>query len=139
MERFLGLQYPLVKTPRGIMSQKKGVNQIKADLLQLLLTNPGERVMMPQWGTPLNELLFEPNDLTLEIRARQMIANSIERWEPRVVIENITISSNIDESDLHPEDTGHEAGSALIIKIDFVDPENISQIESLVIERPLGA
>ena len=64
-KKFLGLQYPLVKTHRGILAQNTGVDQIKADLLQLLLTNPGERVMLPSYGTPLRELLFEQNDSTL--------------------------------------------------------------------------
>jgi phage baseplate assembly protein W len=64
-KKFLGLQYPLAKSSRGILAQKVGVDQIKADLLQLLLTNPGERVMLPTYGTPLRKLIFEPNDNNL--------------------------------------------------------------------------
>ena len=85
-KKFLGLQYPLVKTPRGIMAQKSGVDQIKADLLQLLLTNPGERVMLPNFGTPLRRLIFEPNDPTLLQQARDMIAQSIENWNLELLL-----------------------------------------------------
>jgi phage baseplate assembly protein W len=137
-QRFLGLQYPLVKTPRGILAQKNGINQIKADLLQLLLTNPGERVMLPTYGTPLRTLLFEPNDTMLEIRAKQMIADSILTWEPRIVITNIEVRNKIEKSSLDRSDTNDEIDGILFIKIKFVDPENITEIEELAIERPLG-
>ena len=137
-DRFLGLQYPLMLTPRGIMAQKKGVDQIKADLLQLLLTNPGERIMLPTYGTPLRKLMFNPNDVFLEIEAKNMIVASILNWEPRVEITNIKVTSQFDPNDLHPDDSGDELDAILGIKIEFVDPENISQVESLALEVPLG-
>tara|TARA_Y100000034_G_scaffold55191_1_gene67655 strand:+ start:507 stop:926 length:420 start_codon:yes stop_codon:yes gene_type:complete len=137
-EKFLGLQYPLVKTNRGLLAQKKGVAQIKADLLQLLLTNPGERVMLPEYGTPLRELFFDPNDVELEIRGKNMIANAVETWEPRIVVENIHVSSSIDSSDLHQDDTRHEQESILSIKIEFVDPEDITEIQALVLQVPIS-
>jgi len=138
-KKFLGLQYPLVKTPRGIMAQKSGVDQIKADLLQLLLTNPGERVMLPNFGTPLRRLIFEPNDPTLLQQARDMIAQSIENWEPRIVVNAIHVTSNIDKNDLNKDDTLDEKDAILGIKIDIIDPEDITEIDSLVLELPLGA
>jgi len=138
-KKFIGLQYPLVKTPRGIMAQKSGVDQIKADLLQLLLTNPGERVMLPEFGTPLRRLIFEPNDFTLEQQARGMIVESIERWEPRVVVDAIQVTSNFNKNDLNKDDTQDELDAILGIKIDIVDPEDITKIDSLVLEVPLGA
>lgn len=136
--KFLGLQYPLRKTPRGILAQKSGVDQIKADLLQLLLTNPGERVMLPTFGTPLRELIFEPNDTSLERRAREMIANSILTWEPRIVISEITVSSSIDKEFLNKFDNLTEKEAILFISIKFYDPNNIQSVEELFLERPLG-
>lgn len=138
LEKFIGLQYPLIKTSRGLMSQKTSVEQIKADLLQLLLTNPGERVMLPEFGTPLRELIFEPNDEALEIDAVRMIGNAINTWEPRIEISNIHASSSADNVELNPEDTGDEIGAILTITIEFYDPENINQIEALVMEVPAG-
>jgi len=138
IEKFLGLQYPLVKGARGIMAQSSGVDQIKADLLQLLLTEPGERVMLPEYGTPLKTLFFEPNDVTLEVEARRIISEAILRWEPRIVIQQIQITSSFDSDDLSRDDTGDELDSILGIKIDFVDPEDISVIEELVLEVPVG-
>lgn len=135
--RFIGLQYPLEKTPRGILAQKTGVDQIKADLLQLLLTNPGERVMLPNFGTPLRELIFEPNDSFLVDKARQVIADAILAWEPRIVVSNIEVTNRTPRTSLNKNDTYDDIENILFIKIKFVDPENIQQVEELVLERPL--
>jgi phage baseplate assembly protein W len=137
--KFIGLQYPLVKNPRGLLAQKNGVDQIKADVLQLLLTNPGERVMLPNYGTPLRKLIFEPNDDGLIAEAKKIISDSINAWEPRIVITNIEVSNKINNNLLNEYDTKEETDNILYINIKFVDPENISMIEELTIQRPLGA
>ena len=138
MKKFLGLQYPLVSTSRGILAQKSGVDQIKADLLQLLLTNPGERVMMPLYGTPLRKFFFEPNDPALEEKVREEIIRSISTWEPRIIINNIRVSRQIDENALSSEDTLENKDHILYVQIDIVDPEDISTIRSLVLFVPIG-
>lgn len=135
--KFLGLQYPLVKTPRGILAQKSGVNQIKADLLQLLLTNPGERVMLPTYGTPLRKLMFEPNDPQLEIEAKKMIADAIQTWEPRIEIDQIEVTSSFSRDDLGRNDPGEDINYILGIRILFFDPQNISEVNELVVESPI--
>jgi len=137
MKKFIGLQYPLVKTARGLMAQKNNVEQIKADLLQLLLTNPGERVMLPEFGTPLRKLVFEPNDKALEIMAKQMISESIKKWEPRIVVSNIYVTSRFNVDNLDQNDSREEIDAILGISISFFDPENISQIETLKLQLPL--
>lgn len=133
-----GMPYPLVKNPLGYMCTQEGINQIKSDLLVLLLTNPGERVMLPAYGTPLRKLIFDPNDATLADKARQMIIQSIKTWEPRIVIEAIEITgvdtSSLSEDDpQEPEDLSH----IMSIKIKFFDPYDIKNIASLTLELPM--
>lgn len=137
-KRFIGCQYPLIKTPRGIMAQKTDVDQIKADMLQLLLTNPGERVMLPDFGTPLKKLIFEPNDAILEMDAKNMIAASIARWEPRVEIKNIIVSSIGGDASLNDYDDLTEVDHILSIKIHFFDPLDITEVQELRLEVPIG-
>lgn len=138
VKRFLGCQYPLVKTPRGIMAQKNGISQIKADLLQLLLTNPGERVMLPEYGTPLRKLIFEPNDAVLEMEARNMIVKTIEQWEPRIDLQGVEVTSSFNDDDLHMDDTREDKEHILGIKILFYDPLDISEIQELVLQVPIS-
>jgi len=135
---FGGIPYPTRKTPRGYWYSQQGVNQIKSDLLCLLLTNPGERVMIPEFGTPLKKLLFEQNDSFLKQEAKRLISQSIEKWEPRIVVQNIEVSSNPDSSSLNPDDDETQKEHILMVKIIFVDPQNIKEVQQLVLEVPLA-
>lgn len=137
-KRFIGLQYPIVKNSKGLLATSSGVDQIKADILQLLLTTPGERVMLPEYGTPLRTLFFEPNDPSLCDRARIMIAHSIEMWEPRIVITDIQVSSQINTNSLDINDTGDERDAILSVLIAFKDPMDITTVEELKLEIPIG-
>jgi|SaaInlV_100m_DNA_2_1039680.scaffolds.fasta_scaffold00454_13 phage baseplate assembly protein W len=136
--KFLGAPYPIVSTARGLLATQRGVDQIKADLLQLLLTNPGERVMLPGFGTPLREIIFEPNDATSSEQVRDMIINSIRTWEPRITIEQIDVSTQADQESLHEDDSLEDIGHIMIVRILFFDPENISEVQELKLEVPLA-
>lgn len=138
MSKFLGIPYPVRKHAQGFFHTQEGINQIKSDLLVLLLTNPGERVFLPAFGTPLRQLVFEPNDTGLESKARQMIVNSIQQWEPRVAVQQIEVTNLIDETSLNSSDDFTEIYNVLSIRIIFVDPENIREIQELKLEIPLA-
>jgi phage baseplate assembly protein W len=130
-----GLAYPMGKNPLGFMYVSTGLDVVKSDLMILLLTNPGERVMLPNYGTPLRKYFFQPNDQTTANEVKEVIAKAISTWEPRVTIENISVGL-IDNSKLNSEDDLTEEESILYIKIDFYDPNHIAQIESLVLNLP---
>src|ERR1019366_4698383 len=98
MENWKGYPYPIVKNPRGFFAASAGVEQIKADLLILLLTSPGERVMLPTFVTPLKDLIFDPNDATLVQKARDMVIASIAKWEPRITVDQINVTSTVPTS-----------------------------------------
>lgn len=108
-------------------------------MLTLLLTNPGERVMLPNYGTPLKRLIFEQNDEASSFTAKDMIAQSIALWEPRVAITNITVSNQVDTTSLNIDDDLSAAGHILFIRIEFVDPENIKEVQELVLNVPLSS
>jgi len=133
-----GTPYPIVKTPQGLLSPVKNYEAIKADLLQLLLTNPGERVMIPDFGTPLRTLIFEQNTTTLAENARTMIIEAIRNWEPRIAVQNITVRNQgtmFDNDEADPDSVGNE----LYISITFSTPDNIRETDTLVLQLPVGA
>lgn len=138
---FFGAPYPIIKHPRGFLRTQDGVNQVKSDLLCLLLTEPGERVMLPEFGTPLKQFFFEPNDLEIVDRVREVVSNAIKTWEPRIAVTDIKISTQSTEDltkRINPEDPGEDLGHILIISIQFTDFDNIQQVEELKLEIPMG-
>ena len=137
MANFLGLPYPVVKNPLGFFKTQSGISQIKSDLLSLLLTNPGERVFLADYGTPLKRLIFEQNDAVLEATAKNMISDSISKWEPRIAVSQIEVSREVPSNSLSPMDPREDLDNILYINIKFVDPEKISEVQELRLQIPL--
>jgi hypothetical protein len=127
MEIF-GAPYPIEQHPLGFFHVQTGLDQTKSDLLALLLTNPNERIMLNDFGVPLRRLMFEQSSDILIEEAKRLITIAIRTWEPRVEIENIDVSFGEEEDD-----------QVLYIKIKFFDPNNITELQELVLELPLSS
>ena len=71
-------------------------DQIKSNLVNLLLTSTGERVMNPNFGTELKRFLFEGiTDSNSEI-LKNSVLNSIAIYIPEMTVINIIIQPNTD-------------------------------------------
>lgn len=136
---FLGTAYPITKHSRGFLRTQSGVDQVKSDLLVLLLTEPGERVMLPEFGTPLRKYFFEPNDSAIIDNVKKTISDAISLWEPRIAVQNIDVLIGGDTvSSLNNQDSRQDIQHILLIRIDFVNFNDIQKIEQLKLEIPIG-
>ena len=71
-------------------------DQIKSNLVNLLLTSTGERIMNPNFGTLLKRFLFEGiTDNNLE-SLKDNLLNSISIYIPDITVTNIIITPNTD-------------------------------------------
>ena len=70
------------------------VEDIRESLTILFSTRPGERVMRPDFGGSLEELLFEPINVSLVTYVKDLIRNAVLYYEPRIDLENIEISTD---------------------------------------------
>ena len=71
-------------------------DQIKSNLVNLLLTSTGERIMNPNFGTFLKRFLFEGiTDSNLE-SLKDNLLNSISIYIPDITVTNIIITPNTD-------------------------------------------
>lgn len=76
----------------------KDEDAIKMSLRNLILTDPGERLMQPRLGAGIRELLFENiTPGTLKVIERR-IQSTIETYEPRVDLIDINVSSQFDDN-----------------------------------------
>ena len=86
-----GWSFP-VKALAGRVQFSAGDTDIKQAILIILGTSPGERVMLPQFGCRINELLFAANNSTTQGLAELYVRQAVERWEPRVQVVNVSSS-----------------------------------------------
>jgi phage baseplate assembly protein W len=57
---------------------------VRQSLYILLHTEPGERIMNPEYGCPLRQFLFETPTLTRLTQLQQVVERAIMRFEPRI-------------------------------------------------------
>lgn len=67
---------------------------VRQAILLLLTTHPGERVMRPDYGCNLQQLIFSPNDATTHGLAIHYVRQALEQWEPRIDILRLDAASN---------------------------------------------
>lgn len=92
----VGFQFPFVASSRGFFPPMTDTEVIKSNLIQLIKTEPGERVMLPDFGCPLKSLLFAPFDRELVNEMRERIRNSVRTYLPTVKILKLDVTQ-VDE------------------------------------------
>ena len=87
----IGITLPLQIGNNAFNQSFKTIDQVKTNIKNLLLTKRKERVMQPELGSGLQELLFDFNDEFLGDKIEEVITNSMEKWLPYVTIEQIDV------------------------------------------------
>lgn len=91
-KEIFGLHYPLGSSKNGgIFNKTSGINMIKGAVEQLLLTERGERIMLPNFGCNLKRYLFQPLDETTFNNIRREIETSFNNYIVGAKITKISV------------------------------------------------
>ena len=89
-DTYIGLELPLTHTQEGYFKRTKtALEQAKSNIKNLLLTNKGERLGNPNFGTNLISLVFSQENTDLESRIEEEIRASMSEFLPNINIVNI--------------------------------------------------
>ena len=77
----------------------KDNNAIKQSIVNLLLTNRGERLFNPNIGSDIRTLLFEPMDYGVAAIIKSKIVDTLTDYEPRIRILELYVIPNFDTND----------------------------------------
>ncbi len=124
-ESFINIKFPFKDSEKGLFLDMTQENKraIKSDLMHLLLTNKGERLYQPEFGTDLKKYLFEPNIVTVQSNIRDEIQKAIDKYIPNL---------KVDRLEVNPID-GQE--HSVIVKLEYTVTNNtFSESDFLTIE-----
>ena len=76
----------------------KDASAIKQAIVNVLLTNKGERLMNPRYGSDIRRFLFEPLDYGTAFQIKGNIRDTLERFEPRINILDIKCKLNFTDN-----------------------------------------
>lgn len=94
-----GMKFPPSIGPEGRLLWSEGEENIREAIRVILMTEPRERLHLPDFGGGLRSFLFEPNTPATRQRIQDRIQRALSAWEPRIRIESVSVDA--DPADPH--------------------------------------
>jgi phage baseplate assembly protein W len=91
------LAHPVTKD----VTTKVDEQAIKASIRNLVLTSNYEKPFHPEIGSPIKSLLFEPATPLLPILMERAIHQTIDNYEPRVLLTNVKANMSPDTNSIY--------------------------------------
>ncbi len=94
--RYINIDFPFSDSDKGFYFKLNQTNRdaIRADLLHLLLTNKGERLYSPNFGSDLKKFIFEPNDTITHEKIRDNLNETIKEYIPNLIVNSINFRND---------------------------------------------
>ena len=88
------LDHPFSIDPRGGAATVGADDHVRDLILQVLFTNPGERVNRPEFGCGLKSLVFMPNNPAIAAATQALIKGALQKWlEREIEVESVEAES----------------------------------------------
>ncbi len=85
-----GWAFPVTADIRGNLATSSYEKNVEESIRIILGTTPGERIMRPDFGCAINEIIFSPDSPQTIALAVHYITEAIVKWEPRVILKNVS-------------------------------------------------
>ena len=117
-------KYPFRIDPAsGQAAQTPYDAHVEQMIRQVLLTAPGERADLPEFGCGIRQLIFAPHSQALDATTQILVQQALNRWlGNQIQVQNVSVG---------PPDQGDEA--QLLVEIDYVLIETRSRKQTVVL------
>src|SRR5215471_11499194 len=90
----VGLAFPMRLDPSGSIALVAREHKIEQSIRLILATAQGERPMRPDFGSGVHNYVFSSDDTVTAGRLAYEVRAALERWEPRIDLTNVGVSSD---------------------------------------------
>jgi uncharacterized protein len=88
------LDFPFGVDARGATATASEDDHVRDLIMQVLFTNPGERVNRPEFGCGLRSLVFLPNSSALAAATQALVKGALQKWlEREIQVEAVEIEA----------------------------------------------
>lgn len=88
------LHFPYAFDGHGRSREADEATWIRGLIEQVLFTAPGERVMRPDFGSGLRELVFAPNSPELAATVQFLVQGALQQWlADLILVESVEVSA----------------------------------------------
>jgi phage baseplate assembly protein W len=92
-----GISFPPRLGADGRVAWSSGPENVRELIQVVLLTQPGERLMLSEFGGRLRSFLFEPNTVATRQRIQEDIESTLGLWEPRITVQSVSVDPDSDD------------------------------------------
>jgi phage baseplate assembly protein W len=85
-----GWAFPVTTDPRGAIKTSREEKNIEESIRLILGTTPGERLMHPDFGCAINNMVFSPNSSRSIALAVEQVKEALVKWEPRIIVKDVS-------------------------------------------------
>ncbi len=103
----IGWKFPLQVTRTGGIATSSEEWRIEESILIILSTAPGERLMEPDFGCGIHDLVFAPNDSSTVSKVIDQVQRALVGYEPRIDVLDVTAETTQGQPNL------------LLIRVDY--------------------
>jgi phage baseplate assembly protein W len=112
-----GIQFPFKESLEGnyLRLTKEVSDEVRTNLLHLILTRKGSRYYLPDFGTRIYEFIFEPMDGPTFDAIKSDIQTAVEKYIPNLILNDISIKpyseddkSPVGELNIEDQDSTYE-------------------------------
>ncbi len=100
MSDFLGVgwAFPIELDARRHFALARHERDIEQAINIILLTPKGQRVMRPEFGCQIHDLIFSPNDSNTAGLAEYYVRAALAMWEPRIRVRDVLVTPDPDNT-----------------------------------------
>ncbi len=96
----VGWKFPLQVTPTGTIARARHEQRIEESIYLILSTAKGERVMLPEFGCGIHDLVFAPNNTGTIALVVDSVRKALTAYEARIDVVDVTATSEVDQPNL---------------------------------------
>jgi uncharacterized protein len=90
----VGWSWPVEATGDGDIALARYEESVRQSVWIILGTSPGERVMRPDFGCGLQDLVFSVGNATTEGLVADEVRRSLTQWEPRLDLIEVQVAND---------------------------------------------
>jgi uncharacterized protein len=90
----VGVGFPVRLTSEQTLESAIYEEDIRQAIRIILGTNPGDRLMRPDFGAGLDQFIFEPVNTATMAQVKTRVEEALIDWEPRIVIDEVKVSAD---------------------------------------------
>ncbi|WP_237562144.1 GPW/gp25 family protein [Glutamicibacter soli] len=91
-----GWSFPIRVTSRGTLEFSDGPELIAQAIWLVLSTPRRSRVMLPEFGCAIHDLVFAPDSPGSRTLVEDVVRQALTRWEPRIDVLKVTATAHAD-------------------------------------------